>query len=78
MTIMEVQPRKATRTLWMTTIKPLLDRYAKYRERHRAVDELRALDPGMLKDIGIDRSEAGSIVHGNAGDRRRAYTGSLR
>jgi len=75
MTIMELYPRQATRTVWIATIKRLLCRYAEYRQRRRAFAELRSVDPRILKDMAIDRSEVGSIVYGNAAGRRRAYTG---
>jgi uncharacterized protein YjiS (DUF1127 family) len=78
MTIMEIHSREATRTLWIGTIKPLLARYGEYRKRRCAVAELRSVDPRILKDMAIDRSEVSSIVYGNSGDRRRAYTGGSR
>lgn len=77
MTVMAIYPRGEARTLWTAVIKPLLCRYREYRKRRRAAAELRSVDPRTLKDMGIDRSEVDSIVYGNAGDRRRAYTGSL-
>ena len=75
MTITEIYPGEARRTLWLGTIKPLLARYGEYRERRRAAAELRSLDPRILKDMAVDRSEADSIVYGNAEGRRRAYGG---
>jgi uncharacterized protein YjiS (DUF1127 family) len=75
MTITEIHPRGATRLLWIGTIKPLLARYGEYRQRRRAAAELRSVDPRILKDMAIDRSEVDSIVYANSGDRRRAYIG---
>ena len=78
MTVMEIYPPEATRTLWIGTIKPLLRRYGEYRKRRRAAAELRSVDPRILKDMGIDRTEVGSIVYGSERGRRRTYTGSSR
>lgn len=75
MTIMEIHAG-TTRALWIGTIKPLLARYGEYRRRRRAAAELRSVDPRILKDMAIDRSEVSSIVYGNSAGRRRAYTGS--
>ena len=74
MAIMEIHPHRATRAVWTTVIQPLLSRYAEHRERRRAMAELKSVDPRVLKDMGIDRSEVGSIVYGNASGRRRGYT----
>ncbi len=41
------------------------------RRRNRAIHHLRGLDSHLLKDIGIDRSEITSIVHGDGHQRRR-------
>jgi len=34
---------------------------------------IRSVAPGILKDIGIDRSEVTSIVYGSSRERRRRY-----
>lgn len=47
--------------------------YEEHRRRRRAVAELESVDPRILKDIGIDRTEATSIVYGNPRGRRRRY-----
>jgi uncharacterized protein YjiS (DUF1127 family) len=78
MTITEIYSRGATRTLWVGTIKPVFARYGEYRKRRRAAAELRSVDPRILKDMAIDRSEVASIVYGNSADRRRVYTGGSR
>lgn len=61
-------PRRARST---TGIRSLLDRYAHHRKRRRALAELRGLGAGTLKDLAIDRSEIGSLVHGDPHGRRR-------
>ena len=47
-------------------------------ERRRAAAELRSIDPRILKDMAIDRSEIDSIVQGDQRDRRRSYVDRLR
>ena len=59
---------------WKTAMKWLIERYREYRERRRALTELRSIDGRTLKDIGIDRTELTSIVYGNPNGRRRRYT----
>jgi uncharacterized protein YjiS (DUF1127 family) len=56
-------------TVWTATIKPLLTRYLEHRNKRRALAE--SLDPGILKDMAIDRSEVTSIVYGDPKGRRR-------
>jgi uncharacterized protein YjiS (DUF1127 family) len=58
-------------TVWTATIKPLLTRYLEHRNKRRALAELTSLDPGILKDMAIDRSEVTSIVYGDPKGRRR-------
>lgn len=58
---------------WTATIRSLLDCYAEYRKKRRALAQLRGLDARTLKDIAIDRSELSSVVHGDPQGRRRAY-----
>jgi uncharacterized protein YjiS (DUF1127 family) len=41
------------------------------RAQRATVLVLQSLDSGTLKDIGIDRSEIGSVVYGRPDDRRR-------
>jgi len=62
----------AFQTVWTATIKPLLTRYLEHRRKRRALAELRSVDARTLKDMGIDRSEATSIVYGNPNGRRRS------
>lgn len=72
MTMLETFSGMPTRTDWREMFRRLLHRYSAYREKRRALAELRSLDPGILKDMGVDRSEAASIVFGGGGERRRA------
>jgi uncharacterized protein YjiS (DUF1127 family) len=58
-------------TVWTKTVEPFLARYLEHRKKRRALAELRSVDPRILKDMGIDRSELTSIVYGNANGRRR-------
>lgn len=76
MTIVEIYPGRVTRTVWTVTLKPLLRRYAEHRRRRRAIAELKSVDPRVLKDMGIDRSEVGSIICGDSRERRRSYRAS--
>ncbi|GGC01615.1 hypothetical protein GCM10011352_29720 [Marinobacterium zhoushanense] len=41
-----------------TRLKRLLKRIGEWRQRHRQRDQLMALSPWMLKDIGISRADA--------------------
>jgi len=58
-------------SVWKTKIEPFLVRYLEYRKKRRALAELRSLDPRILKDMAIDRSEVTSIVYGDPNGRRR-------
>jgi uncharacterized protein YjiS (DUF1127 family) len=72
MTMLQAYASTHTSAVW-TTIKWLLHRYQEHRRKRRAIAELRSVDPGILKDIGIDRTEVTSIIYGNPKGRRRAY-----
>ena len=72
MTMLQTYAGTQTLAVW-TTIKWLLHRYKEHRRRRRAIAELESVDPRILKDIGIDRTEATSIVYGNPRGRRRRY-----
>ena len=56
--------------------------YIAYRAKRRAFDELMALDPRMLSDIGIGRHEVQSVVYGQGlegtmrAPKKTAWTGS--
>ncbi len=43
------------------------------RGRRATVFMLRSLDEHTLRDIGVDRSEIESVVHGEAAERRHCY-----
>lgn len=70
MTTIEIYQGMARRSAWLRAVKALFYRYRDYRDRRRAVLELSSVDPRTLKDMGFDPSEIGSIVHGDARDRR--------
>ncbi len=69
MTVLQVY--SAAEPVRTGTIKRLLHRYLEHRNKRRALAELRSLDPRILKDIAIDRSEVASIVYGDPKGRRR-------
>jgi len=48
--------------------------FQEFRRRRRQIAELRAVDPRILRDMAIDRSEVTSIVNTGASGRRRKYT----
>jgi uncharacterized protein YjiS (DUF1127 family) len=75
MTMLQVISGESTQASWTETVKRLLHRYSEYRKKRRAFAELRSLDPRTLKDMGVDRSEAASIVYGGTRGRRRGYLG---
>lgn len=49
----------------------LYARYRAYRKQRRRIAELRAVDPRILRDMAIDRSEVTSIVRTGGTGRRR-------
>jgi uncharacterized protein YjiS (DUF1127 family) len=51
--------------------------YWENRQKRRALAQLRSLNPRILRDIGIDRSELTSIVYGDSKGRRRRCTENL-
>jgi len=66
-----LQAYSGAETAWTATIRRLLHRYLEHRNKRRALAELRSLDPRILKDMAIDRSEVTSIVYGDPKGRRR-------
>ena len=56
-------------------LKIHLEKFRVWRQRRRDLAELRGLSSGALRDLGIDRSEASSIVNTSKKDRRRNYHG---
>ena len=55
----------------VTTARTWWRGYALWRERSRAVRELRALDDRTLRDIGVNRSEIEWVVYGSDATRLR-------
>jgi len=55
----------------VTTARKWWRAYALWRERSRAVRELRALDDRTLRDIGVNRSEIEWVVYGSDATRLR-------
>jgi uncharacterized protein YjiS (DUF1127 family) len=47
--------------------------YWRGRARRATVRLLQSLDDRALHDLGMDRSEIGSVVYGEAGERRSTY-----
>jgi uncharacterized protein YjiS (DUF1127 family) len=75
MSMIECSPRRPLQDAWLkTAAKALLRRYSEHRARRRALAELRKVDPKVLKDMAIDRSEIESIVYSKAAGRRRCWT----
>jgi uncharacterized protein YjiS (DUF1127 family) len=74
MTALQTYSAEETQNLWSGTIKRLLRRYLAHRNQRRALAELRSLDPRILKDMAIERSEVTSIVYGDPKGRRRGCT----
>ena len=64
---------QSSSSVWAARIRSWFERYAERRCKRRAVAHLRAVNPRTLKDIGIDRSEASSIIYGGRRGRRRFY-----
>jgi uncharacterized protein YjiS (DUF1127 family) len=58
--------------VWTGMIKRLFRRYLEHRNQRRALAELKSLDPSILQDMAIDRSEITSIVYGDPKERRRS------
>jgi uncharacterized protein YjiS (DUF1127 family) len=55
------------------TLHRLWRGYWNWRARQATVEILRSLDDRTLKDIGMNRLEIESFVHGTPGERMRAY-----
>lgn len=62
----------------VTAIQSGLRAYVNWRARRADRAELRALSSRTLKDIGIDRSEATSVVYGRGWDLSRRKRGPWR
>jgi uncharacterized protein YjiS (DUF1127 family) len=66
-----------TQAGWTTTIGRLFRRWLEHRRQCRALTQLRSVDPRILRDMGIDRSEVTSIVGGDPAGRRRRWADNL-
>jgi uncharacterized protein YjiS (DUF1127 family) len=75
-----LQAASAVPTLidWRAAIARFLCRYLKHGRQRRALAQLNSMDPRILRDIGIDRSEVTSIVYGDPTGRRRRCTENKR
>lgn len=62
----------ATSHIW-NGIQTIWAAITQHAERRRAVRDLRAMDPRMLRDIGIDRSEIMSVVYTPSRERTVSY-----
>ena len=49
----------------------LVASYLERRKRRGQIAELRSLGPGVLKDLGMDRSEISSVIYGAGRDTSR-------
>jgi uncharacterized protein YjiS (DUF1127 family) len=67
-----VQAYSGAEPVWTGMIKLLFRRYLEHRNQRRALAELKSLDPRILQDMAIDRSEITSIVYGDPKWRRRS------
>lgn len=67
-----LQAYSSAESVWTGTIKRLFHRYLEHRKQRRALAELKSLDPRILRDMAIDRSEITSIVYGDPKGRRRS------
>lgn len=67
-------------TRWLHAAASAISRawtaYLERRTRRAAVLMLQSLDAHTLHDIGIDRSEIESVVHGRPAERKHRYGGS--
>ena len=66
-----LQAYSGVEPVWTGMIKRFFHRYLEHRKQHRALAELKSLDPKILKDMALDRSEITSIVYGDPKGRRR-------
>jgi uncharacterized protein YjiS (DUF1127 family) len=77
MTTLQATSAVQSRTAWAAATARLLRRYLGYRKQRRALAQLKSVDPRILRDMGIDRSEVTSIVYGDPKGRRRSCTENL-
>jgi uncharacterized protein YjiS (DUF1127 family) len=71
MTVLQSCSETEKRADWTGTVKRLVYRYLEHRNKRRALAELKSLDPRILKDMAIDRSEVASVVYSDPKERRR-------
>jgi uncharacterized protein YjiS (DUF1127 family) len=77
MTMLQATSAVRTQADWTTAIARLFRRYLEHRRQRRALAQLQSVDPRILRDMGIDRTEVTSIVCGDPEGRRRRCTENL-
>ena len=77
MTMRQAASAVPTQSAWRAAIARLLRRYLERRRQRRALAQLNSLDPRILRDMSIDRSEVTSIVYGDPTGRRRRCTENM-
>ena len=63
-------------TVWdvaASLVRAMIEANARRRARRIAKASLRGLSDRALKDIGMHRTEIGSIVHGTGNERKRSH-----
>ncbi len=71
-----LQGHPSSETLWMSLAalaRQAGEAHARRRARRVAASSLRGLSERTLKDIGIHRTEIGSVVHGSSHERMRSH-----
>lgn len=76
MTMLQATSVAPAQSVCAAAIKRLLH-YWENRQKRRALAQLCSLNPRILRDFGIDRSELTSIVYGDSKGRRRRCAENL-
>lgn len=66
-------PKTMARTA--ATVASFIARICEFYRLRQAVRELEQADDGLLRDLGIHRSEIRSVVYGKPHERMRRYVG---